>query len=112
MTVTGASGERGCSSYASTPSKCGSSKGEMDRFIPNRSAVDLDLAHFSLVKENDVNKANQQQEQALVSPSKEEYKRRLAEGLLENGTKSSRILAFKTKAPAPSEGEPCKCRGQ
>ena len=44
MTVTGASGERGCSSYASTPSKCGSSKGEMDRFIPNRSAVDLDLA--------------------------------------------------------------------
>ena len=103
MTALGSSDERGSSSYAgvATPSK--GSKDEMDRFIPNRSAVDLDLAHFSLVKENDVNKANQQQDQqALVSPSKEEYKRRLAEGLLDSG--SSRILAFKTKAPAPAEG--------
>ena len=103
MTVSGTSDERGSSAYAGTPSKAGS-KSDMDRFIPNRSAVDLDLAHFSLIKENDVNKANQPQETALVSPSKEEYKRRLAEGLLENGSKNSRILAFKTKAPAPPEG--------
>jgi cell division cycle protein 20 (cofactor of APC complex) len=103
MTVSGTSDERGSSAYVSTPSKAGG-KSDMDRFIPNRSAVDLDLAHFSLIKENDVNKANQPQETALVSPSKEEYKRRLAEGLLENGSKNSRILAFKTKAPAPPEG--------
>ena len=91
-------------SRAATP--CKASKGEMDRFIPNRSAVDVDLAHFSFIKENDPNKANQQQQEtALLSPSKEEYKRRLAEGLLEsNGSQSSRILAFKTKAPAPPEG--------
>ena len=91
-----------CVNHANTPSK--GSKCEMDRFIPNRSAVDVDLAHFNLIKENDLNKANLQQETELMSPSKEEYKRRLAEGLLEKGGKNSRILAFKTKAPAPAEG--------
>lgn len=46
----------------------------------------------------------------IVSPSKEEYKRRLAEGLMGgfHDQAASRILSFKSKAPAPPEGfEPC-----
>ena len=41
----------------------------MDRFIPNRSALDLDIAHYNLVKENasanDLDLAGE-----VISPSK------------------------------------------
>lgn len=86
----------------------------MDRFIPARSAMDLDVANFNLLKEN-----NGQVNSLEASPSKVrrrshstdcqqkstppvyrhvvqvEYKKRLAEGL---GTENApRILAFKNK---------------
>lgn len=73
-------------------------KPQMDRFIPARSAMDLDVANFNLLKENNgqVNAVD------TTSSPKVEYKKRLAEGL---GTeKAPRILAFKNKAPAPPEG--------
>lgn len=67
----------------------------MDRFIPTRSAMDFDSANFSLSKEN------KQGEQG--SPSKEEsYQKALAASLSVHD--SSRILAFKQKAPAAPEG--------
>uniref|UniRef100_A0A6N2KGW9 CDC20/Fizzy WD40 domain-containing protein n=1 Tax=Salix viminalis TaxID=40686 RepID=A0A6N2KGW9_SALVM len=71
------------------------SKENLDRFIPNRSAMDMDYAHFMLTegrkgKENPTGN----------SPSREAYKKQLADSLNINRT---RILAFKNKPPAPVE---------
>lgn len=55
--------------------------------------MDLDVAHFALTR--DIDAENHAAE--LVSPSKEEYKRRIAEGLAAGEKASSRILAFKSK---------------
>ncbi|KAH7672233.1 Anaphase promoting complex Cdc20 Cdh1 and Ama1 subunits protein [Dioscorea alata] len=66
-----------------------------DRFIPDRSAMDFDRAH-SLLTESRKEKENA----AASSPSKEAYRKHLAEALLQNRT---RILAFKSKPPAPVE---------
>ncbi|KAK5782626.1 cell division cycle 20.2, cofactor of APC complex-like isoform X1 [Gossypium arboreum] len=71
------------------------SKENMDRFIPNRSAMDFDYAHYMLtdgrkIKEN----------QTVCSPAREAYRKQLAETLNMNRT---RILAFKNKPPAPVE---------
>jgi cell division cycle protein 20 (cofactor of APC complex) len=69
---------------------------QLDRFIPNRSALDFDVAQFNLSNENvcsDVDGA---------SPSKDEYQKLLAASL--NVADSSRILSFKQKAPAPPPG--------
>jgi hypothetical protein len=71
-----------------------------DRFITDRSAMDFNIASFRLgMKENSFT-------DAVHSPSKEEYKKQLAENLLnvENGQKQTRILAFKSKPPPPPEG--------
>ncbi|KAK9095620.1 hypothetical protein Scep_027089 [Stephania cephalantha] len=67
------------------------SRENLDRFIPNRSAMDFDYAHYMLMearkgKENPV----------ISSPSKEAYRKHLAEALNMNRT---RILAFKDKPP-------------
>ncbi|CAL8466961.1 g6497 [Coccomyxa elongata] len=82
-----------------TPSKTAMSgkkpKQQMDRFIPSRSALDMDVASFNLLKENS--------NSGTSSPTKLEYTKHFGEGL---GTEASRsrILAFKNKAPAPPEG--------
>lgn len=67
-----------------------------DRFIPVRSAMDFDMAHYLL------SQGRKEKENAEVasSPSKEAYKKQLAEALNMNRT---RILAFKAKPPAPAE---------
>ncbi|GJU35466.1 cell division cycle 20.2, cofactor of APC complex-like protein [Tanacetum coccineum] len=70
----------------------------LDRFIPNRSAMDFDYAHYMLTvakkgKENPVD----------CSPAREAYRKRLAEGCDMNRT---RILAFKNKPPTPIEAIP------
>ncbi|KAM3381644.1 cell division cycle 20.2, cofactor of APC complex [Capsicum galapagoense] len=67
----------------------------LDRFIPNRSAIDFDYAHYMLTegrkgKENPV----------VNSPSSEAYRKHLAETFNMNRT---RILAFKNKPPTPVE---------
>ena len=68
---------------------------QLDRFIPNRSALDFDTATFNLSKENVCAEDG-------ASPSKDEYKKLLAASL--NVADASRILAFKQKAPAPPAG--------
>jgi cell division cycle protein 20 (cofactor of APC complex) len=79
---------------AAAPQQC-------DRFIPSRSALDVDYANYAL-KENG---AKQADAAAVVSPAKEEYKKQLAQGLLQGGSGgAAKILAFKNKAPAPPEG--------
>lgn len=75
---------------------------QSDRFITDRSAMDFNIANYMLasVKENSMNNG------AVHSPSKEEYKKQLAENLLrvDNSQRQSRILAFKSKPPPPPEG--------
>ncbi|XP_068634803.1 cell division cycle 20.2, cofactor of APC complex-like [Aristolochia californica] len=66
-----------------------------DRFIPVRSAMDFDMARYLL------NESRKEKENTSVSsPSKEAYRKQLAEALNMN---RSRILAFKTKPPTPVE---------
>ncbi|KAF3949602.1 hypothetical protein CMV_024550 [Castanea mollissima] len=72
-----------------------SSKENLDRFIPNRSAIDFDYAHYMLM-EGRKGKENP----PASSPSREAYRKHLAETFNMNRT---RILAFKNKPPAPVE---------
>ncbi|XP_058224611.1 cell division cycle 20.2, cofactor of APC complex-like isoform X1 [Rhododendron vialii] len=65
----------------------------LDRFIPNRSAMDFDFAHFMLTG----GRVEKQNSSSPCSPSKEAYRRQLAEIFNMNRT---RILAFKNKPPA------------
>ncbi|MCD7452017.1 hypothetical protein HAX54_014711 [Datura stramonium] len=71
------------------------SRENLDRFIPNRSAMDFDYAHYMLsggkVKKEHV---------GVNSSSKEAYSKQLAEIFNMNRT---RILAFKNKPPPSAE---------
>ena len=66
-----------------------------DRFIPDRSAMDMDMAHYLLTEPR---KDKENAAGVAASPSKEAYRRLLAEKLLNNRT---RILAFRNKPPEP-----------
>ncbi|KAK9070313.1 hypothetical protein SSX86_010714 [Deinandra increscens subsp. villosa] len=71
------------------------SRENLDRFIPNRSAMDFDYAHYMLTaakkgKEN----------LTAISPSREAFRKRLAESLDMNRT---RILAFRNKPTTPKD---------
>ncbi|KMZ68734.1 Cell division cycle protein 20 [Zostera marina] len=69
---------------------------QFDRFIPDRSSTDMDIARCLLTQVR-MDKKNS----VFVSPSKLVYRKRLAETILQNRT---RILSFKSKPPAaPSE---------
>ncbi|KAE8725005.1 Cell division cycle 20.1, cofactor of APC complex [Hibiscus syriacus] len=67
----------------------------MDRFIPNRSAMDFDYAHYMLTEGRKI-----KEDQTVCSPAKDAYRKMLAENLNMNRT---RILAFKNKPPTPVE---------
>ncbi|CAA7395516.1 unnamed protein product [Spirodela intermedia] len=69
-----------------------------DRFIPDRSAMDFDMAYYLLTE----TKKEKENAAAVASPSKEAYRRHLAETLLPN---RSRILAFKAKPPSSSSAQ-------
>ena len=101
---------RGDENRAVTPGKA---MRAVDRFIPSRSALDLDIAHYNMVKENASN-SNLDLASEVASPSKEEYKKQLASAFLsgENaGAAANKILAFKSKAPAPPAGLENASRG-
>ncbi|KAI9073795.1 hypothetical protein K1719_014269 [Acacia pycnantha] len=72
------------------------SRENLDRFIPNRSAMDFDFAHYMLT-EGAKGKEN------LNANSPSAYKKLLAEALNMNRT---RILAFKNKPPETVELKP------
>ncbi|TXG48418.1 hypothetical protein EZV62_027712 [Acer yangbiense] len=71
----------------------------LNRFIPNRSAMDFDFAHYML---NHVTKKVREIDSCfgMNSPSREAYQRQLAEIFNMNRT---RIFAFKNKPPTPVE---------
>jgi cell division cycle 20, cofactor of APC complex len=66
-----------------------------DRFIPDRSAMDMDMAHYLLTEPR---KDKENAAGMVASPSKEAYRRLLARKLFNNRT---RILAFRNKLPEP-----------
>ncbi|XP_034711198.1 cell division cycle 20.2, cofactor of APC complex-like [Vitis riparia] len=70
----------------------------LDRFIPNRSAMDFDYAHYMLT-EGRKGKENP----SVLSPSIEAYLKLLANTFHMN---RGRILAFKNKPPTPVELTP------
>ncbi|KAI4304544.1 hypothetical protein MLD38_040039 [Melastoma candidum] len=70
----------------------------MDRFIPNRSAMDFDYAHY-MVTMGRTAKENMEGK----SPGKVAYQKRLAEALNMNRT---RVLAFRNKPPISSTSIP------
>lgn len=74
-----------------------SSQDNLDRFIPNRSAMDFDYAHYMMMEGCRKGKENP----ALMSPSRSAYQKRLAEAC--NMHDRTRILAFKNKPPTPVE---------
>jgi len=76
---------------------------QLDRFIPNRSAMDFDYAHYMLTEGN--KKGREKENDVVTSPSREAYQKKLAEAFNMNRT---RILAFKNKPPTPVELIP-KC---
>ncbi|KAK4279796.1 hypothetical protein QN277_011512 [Acacia crassicarpa] len=69
------------------------SRENLDRFIPNRSAMDFDYAHYMLTEG-----AKGKENPNANSPSA--YQKHLAEAMNMNRT---RILAFKNKPPEPVE---------
>ncbi|XP_044491881.1 cell division cycle 20.2, cofactor of APC complex-like isoform X1 [Mangifera indica] len=76
-----------------------SSKDNLDRFIPNRAAMDFDYADYMLTD----GRKGKENPALPCSPSREAYRRQLAEALNMNRT---RILAFKSKAPTVADPFP------
>jgi cell division cycle protein 20 (cofactor of APC complex) len=72
-----------------------------DRFIPKRGGLDLNLAHFNLTGENLAPRNDSTPHLEVASPSKEAYKRQLAQRLLQGigDGEGRKILAFCAKAP-------------
>jgi cell division cycle protein 20 (cofactor of APC complex) len=64
-----------------------------DRFIPNRSAMDMDVAQYLLTEPK-----RDKENKGVASPSKEAYRKLLADTMLQGRT---RILSFRNKPPAP-----------
>ena len=76
----------------------------VDRFIPNRTAMDNDKNYFQIVnKEDTERKVNELSPDAL---EKVHYEKAVKENL-EEETCDSRILHFKQRAPVAPEGRYC-----
>ncbi|KAK4480561.1 hypothetical protein RD792_013639 [Penstemon davidsonii] len=71
----------------------------LDRFIPNRSAMDMDYAKTMLTD----TKKGKENPALSPSPAREAYRKQLAETFNMN---RARILAFKNKPPTPVEAIP------
>lgn len=86
-----------CNTPHKTPGKTpkASKTPAADRFIPARRAMDFNSAHFSLM-------ANAENEAEAVSPNTADYQKSLQSALAT--CPEAKVLAFKTKAPAPPEG--------
>ena len=78
-----------------------------DRFIPQRNAMDFDLAHHNLTASGE--DCENEQIGASSSPSthgEQEFDKTLKAGMLNGGqdeSSTSRVLAFRNKAPKPDE---------
>ena len=71
-----------------------------DRFIPRRSAMDISAAHYKMTKEN-ANINGDVKGRDIDSKTSGEFQKTLADSM---DATTSRVLAFKNKAPAPADG--------
>ena len=90
-----------------TPSKTPKSKTPgkyADRFIPNRSAMNLAVSSFNLNENENCDPQNTQNSGTVITPKKEDYRNTLQSSLFNDAEQpGSKILAFKNKAPAPKD---------
>ena len=84
--------------HSTKKAKTPSSRNHHDRFISNRSAMNLDVSNYELMRPT----GSENDHDVNASPAKEEYKRSLAANLL-GGEPVNKVLAFKEKAPKPAE---------
>jgi len=73
------------------------SRGLGDRFVPQRSAMDLDVSNFELTRGSRDGHGG-----VNASPAKEEYKKVLAAKLF-GGSATNKVLSFNAKPPPPRE---------
>ena len=78
----------------------GKSHSAGDRFIPNRSAMDLDVSHYALTNNNTHDAENTD---GQINTFNDMYKKELAQTLMCSDPSSAKVLALKSKAPKPSE---------
>lgn len=92
--------QSGASQGQKTPGKTP----QNDRFIPNRSAMDIDVARMAL-NFGDKENSEKDSEKSNTNNSCSDYSSALASSLLaKESLSSTKILAFKNKAPTPKEG--------
>ena len=71
------------------------------RFIPNRSALDLETSHHLLI-----NSENLDPTTGTMSPNSADVRKKMSDALNNGGVpEGSKILSFKQKAPAAKEGK-------
>ena len=75
-----------------------------DRFIPQRSAMNLDISHFELTRGGGTS-SNMENANVNASPAKEEYKKELAQTLMQTPA-SNKVSASASGLP----GGPCAAR--
>ena len=73
---------------------------EGDRFIPNRSAIDMETSSHMLMRDS----LKDPNAEEVMSPSKREYQRVMAENLGAADLNSTKVLAFQAKPPSAPEG--------
>ena len=104
MTTSAVSYESCFDACAGTPGKMGRAIGKRertpaaDRFIPQRSAMDLDVSHFELTREHGSNSENAS---VNASPAKEEYKKELAATLLQTERPTNKCSRSRTRRRSP-----------
>ncbi|XP_014673332.1 PREDICTED: cell division cycle protein 20 homolog [Priapulus caudatus] len=81
-----------------TPKKTPS--GLHDRFIPNRSATQYELAHYLIANNKEEDKADAE----ALSPTKREFQRAMSENLNGGMDVSARIVAYRSRPPSAPEG--------
>ncbi|XP_028401139.1 cell division cycle protein 20 homolog [Dendronephthya gigantea] len=68
-----------------------------DRFIPNRSSMNLDTSYYKVMSKEETEQENE------GSPSKAEFRKSMTENLCANEL-NAKILTYSNKAPVPREG--------
>ena len=69
-----------------------------DRFIPNRSSMNMDTSYFKVMSKEEKEQENE------GSPSKADFRKSMTENLCANEL-NAKILTYTNKAPAPREGK-------
>ena len=87
-------------SLLSSSSSSSSTTPHADRFIPNRSTMDMEASSYNLLEGLDHLSLDQS---TTSSPTHLKYQQDVAAHLFE-GAESAKVLAFKNKAPAPRDG--------